>query len=1376
MTQQLIDLGSGPDSNTGDSVYVAFTKTNENFTELYTIIGSNGSTNLSGNTITANYFYTTGTVRSGNINAFADIQTVGNVIAGQFLYPNGSPIGGISSVTYNSEDGNLTIVTGGDTFVVDIGVGRSDDPAFDTVTVANGYYVGNTLVIDSSGQISSNSALANSGVTAGTYGNASAVPVFTVNEKGIVTLATTAAVAGVSNVAYDEDTGNLTISTSSGTDYTVDIGTGRSDDPLFNSVTTTANLAVGTDLTVGGTTTVSGNILPSANVTYDIGSTNYRFKDLYLSGNTIYLGDSLVESDGVNVTITNPTGGIFTVTGNGTSTIGSSLYINDVEVVSSNGQVVTSQLEDSGVTAGTYGNASIVPSFTVDEKGRVTAVSNVAVSGVSNVAYDEDTGNLTISTSSGTDYVVDIGTGRSDDPLFNTLTTTSFANVNSLQIAGNTVIESNAVINAANLPDSGVTAGTYGNASAVPVISIDDKGRITIANTAAVAGVSNVAYDEDTGNLTISTSSGEDFTVDIGTGRSDEPIFTNVTVRDTTTTETLVVNADAQIGGNITAATVTATVITAGTFVGNIEGNITAKGNSIQLGYPVDANIQSPGSITDWTTTTTVTDALDDLNEVMENIRNNTYVKSTAFTGTPLSGGEGLSVTLTITSVGNPNRYDIDWGDGNVTTGTSDSTPTWTYNNNTDSPFTVNVRAYNNNGSGKGSEAYYQQNNYIALFTANPVVSFDLYRASSGGTALSGSTLYVDEAEEFWLQNNTTNTLMADVAYTINWGDGNTSVISDDSLAGGVSGGRINHTYAAGQATGTGTKTITVTLTSHTTANPAVIPTNGTKALKIYDPGIAAPNGLSTKTISFSGTVGTSPYLASGYTDNTSGNTSLSAGSSVNRITANSGTLSSTTTSSYAYDGDAGTLTAQFNGADGGSVSLTSGSQTGTYGYLVVAAESDYNLLTSAGSSTSFALSTYTPNLYKGFTTRVGINQANISAGVNEYWISHSTTGNTNTVGFVKDNLTATPVVDLSSATLTEGTAGSYRYISGVPYYNTGSPTVTLSGAQAYNWIGQTYRNTTTPFETASGTNDESTSSSVVSTQYKTYAQIDGASTFLSGGVPIATTGQTAGTAYNLGNVSVALTSSSIYAVETIQFRMYNVNGTGSYAAHPTKIQMFTAAPSGFVEDNISVTSSSSLWNDAGLRIALSGASGANPVYNSSTNYYTDHAWSGAETIAGTDEAVVRWNQLKHFATDLSSGYLPVGPDLATGRSGTQYFRGVFRRNAKSSITVTFTGKISGLWIALPGSTIDSTSGLNGWIDATSTYNGSGVPGSNTGAGGNGTDGCALGTTVPTGSVVSGSTYTLTFGTESTSNAYGNQILFSIALASGDYITSWSFG
>jgi hypothetical protein len=100
------------------------------------------------------------------------------------------------------------------------------------------------------------------------------------------------------------------------------------------------------------------------------------------------------------------------------------------------------------------------------------------------------------------------------------------------------------------------------------------------------------------------------------------------------------------------------------------------------------------------------------------------------------------------------------------------------------------------------------------------------------------------------------------------------------------------------------------------------------------------------------------------------------------------------------------------------------------------------------------------------------------------------------------------------------------------------------------------------------------------------------------------------------------------------------------------------------------------------------------------------------------------------------------------------------------------------LYVAAPGTQIDTTSTLNGWIDANVQYAGSGIPGANTGAGGNGGNGCALTTAdkVPTGVLINGTAYTLTLGSENLSNAYGNQCLLNIKLGPNDYITALSIG
>ena len=49
---------------------------------------------------------------------------------------------------------------------------------------------------------------------------------------------------------------------------------------------------------------ITGHILPDTTLTYDLGSATYKFRDLYMDGNTIYLGDETIKSgtDGVEFT------------------------------------------------------------------------------------------------------------------------------------------------------------------------------------------------------------------------------------------------------------------------------------------------------------------------------------------------------------------------------------------------------------------------------------------------------------------------------------------------------------------------------------------------------------------------------------------------------------------------------------------------------------------------------------------------------------------------------------------------------------------------------------------------------------------------------------------------------------------------------------------------------------------------------------------------------------------------------------------------------------------------------------------------------------------------------------------------------------------
>ena len=795
-------------------------------------------------------------------------------------------------------------------------------------------------------------------------------------------------------------------------------------------------------------------------------------------------------------------------------------------------------------------------------------------------------------------------------------------------------------------------------------------------------------------------------------------------------------------------------------------------GASLLLGEATDSSY-TDGALQTLTTTTKISDGIDFLNEALENVRNDTFVKSVDFTTNVASGGNPLSVTLTTTVVGNANRYTIVWGDGDTTTATSDSTPSHTYTDNSNSPYDVTVTAFNNNGAGEGSTASTTKENFITLYTATPVADFELYTASSGGSALTGDNREIDAGETIYLKNTTTNSSSATCTYQINWGDGsgNTSVSSGG--AGDVGQARVSHTYSSDS--GTGRETITIQQTAHSTADPGEVGSTATDQLKVYNPSIAAPSGLSSKTLTFGeSSQGTSPRLAFGYTDNSSED-AVTVGQSVTRITTSSaGTDTETSTlSSFAYNGDSGNINAIVDGTVSGTITMSGGSDVGSSGNIEITSESDYQSLTSSGSSTSFASSTYSPGLYKGFKAKVSVTSTDLSTGSHSMKMQHTDSGNTNVISFIKDDLTSTPTVDMSAATLAQGGAGTLAYESGIPYY-TDDATLTLTGVKVYDWIGQTYRNDSTPFDVTNGTNFESTSGSVISTAGHSYSAVDGASTYLNSGIPTADTGKNSSSKYSIGSITVNVGAGGT-GVEQVKARMNNVNGNGSYAEFTgTKVQALNSN-SGVYEVIPVADSLGATHDDDALRIT-GFPSSDNPTFSSSTNYYTGSAWSGAVTVAGTQEAVTRFGTLSHFTTDLSSGYLPAGPDLDTGRSGAQYFTFAFRRTAMANFTVRMSGKVSGFFIAAPATDIDDASGLNGWLDAGTTYGGAGTPGSDTGNGGNGSNGCAFtsGDRIIDGTTYSNDTFTLTLGDQNGTNSFGNQVLVRIKLESGDSVTALS--
>ncbi len=121
------------------------------------------------------------------------------------------------------------------------------------------------------------------------------------------------------------------------------------------------------NLSVPGSGIYTGNLLPSANITYDLGSPTQRWKDLYLSNNTIYLGSSTISADGPNVVITNAEGGTLDITGNGTATTTS--------ISNGNSNVFVNATD---ITFGANGNANVV----VINGSGANVLGNIATTGI----------------------------------------------------------------------------------------------------------------------------------------------------------------------------------------------------------------------------------------------------------------------------------------------------------------------------------------------------------------------------------------------------------------------------------------------------------------------------------------------------------------------------------------------------------------------------------------------------------------------------------------------------------------------------------------------------------------------------------------------------------------------------------------------------------------------------------------------------------------------------------------------------------------------------------------------------------------------------------------------------------------------------------
>ena len=543
MAQQIINVGEAPNDGGGDPLRTAFIKSNDNFSELYSIGGitgiANGTSNIS--------------IPLANGSILMSVSNVANVAT---LTSSGLQIVGNSSATGTAAAGNITV---GGTVVANGTIQSLGAVTAVTVTASGNLVGGNLNIVNNirtsdmlvTGNITNaqlnvtgNIAAANLVTTGNITGNGTLLSItgFSAN-SGLVTVAGNTNVVG--NVAAPYFIGN-------GSQLT---GVTAAPANIFNTVLANGTAVVATSPNDTVVFTVSNNIIMTGNnstrtVTYAV-DMNPTFTTVTATAGfrgdlkgTVVADDSSIMVDAVNnnlygITVNataNVTGGNIVTVGNitGSGNVSGSYFLG-------NGRLLTG----IDATLISSGNSNV----------RVYANSNVAVSanGVANVLVVSSTqsnliGTLTSTGNITAPYFLGNIIGNISGPLTvagpNTAVVFNDAGVAN-STAGFTFDKStNAVISSGNITSAGNVQGTYvlGNGAFL---------------SGVITSVANINFG--TSNVTV-VSSGGDITVGVG-GTGNVVVFSTAGVA---------ITGNLSLTGNVTSNINTSNLIASTGYFGNI--------------------------------------------------------------------------------------------------------------------------------------------------------------------------------------------------------------------------------------------------------------------------------------------------------------------------------------------------------------------------------------------------------------------------------------------------------------------------------------------------------------------------------------------------------------------------------------------------------------------------------------------------------------------------------------------------------------------------------------------------------------------------------------------------------------------------------------
>ena len=239
------------------------------------------------------------------------------------------------------------------------------------------------------------------------------------------------------------------------------------------------------NLSVG--TFVNSNLIPNANITYDLGNTTNRWKDIYLASSTIYLGADGTISAG---NITNGTSNlVITLDGNVSTSVSGNA---NIIVATGTGVNVAGYLTATGNISGSNLSASANLSVTANAN-----IGNIGTAGVVIATGNITGGNLI------TAGFANVGTNAN---IGNTLSVIGNANVGNLGTAGVIIATGNITggnANLGNLATANYLSATGGS------IAIGDGSIALAAGNAGIftVGVYNINFGLNS-NITMGSNTG----------------------------------------------------------------------------------------------------------------------------------------------------------------------------------------------------------------------------------------------------------------------------------------------------------------------------------------------------------------------------------------------------------------------------------------------------------------------------------------------------------------------------------------------------------------------------------------------------------------------------------------------------------------------------------------------------------------------------------------------------------------------------------------------------------------------------------------------------------------------------------------------------